>query len=268
MSSKKRSGKAVWIVASAVILTMLLLLTLFITQTAPDRQESIVLPPASGANGGNQEQTEISDSQSEHFVAVSNENVAAVLRTLNRPAAYYQSYKVTVGGSSKQHTKNVNLWINGNLFHAEVTEDGQKQNLITDGVTVHLWYDDGKQPISLELPQGVTPEDLLGLPDLNAYLKISQDTVTESDYRVLEEEQVQCIYVCTQDADSIVSQYWVNLENGLLYQADTKDSDKSVYTVVQTAFDQLSVEDEDFSGRFVLPDGSAPFTAETEALQP
>lgn len=267
MSSKKRSGKAVWIVASAVILTMLLLIVLFITQTAPDRQESIVLPPAS-TNGENQEQTDASDNQNDHFIAVNNENVAAVLRTLTRPTAYYQSYKVTVGGSSKQHTQNVNLWINGNLLHAEVTEDGQKKNLITDGVTVYLWYDDGKQPISLELPQGVTPEDLLGLPDLNAYLKIPQDTVTESDYRVLEENQVQCIYVCTRNTDSTVTQYWVNLENGLLYQADTTDSDESVYAVVQTAFDQLSVEDEVFSGRFVLPDGSAPFTAETEALQP
>lgn len=266
MSSKMRSGKAVWIVAAAVIIAALLLVVLFVTQSASDRQESIVLPAAPGEVQEDPGETGVSDGQNDHFVAVTNDNVASVFQTLSRPAAYSQSYTVTVGSGSNQRTREVSLWSNGALLHAEVADGSQTQTLITDGKEVYLWYGDGTSHISLTLPQGVTAEDVLGLPDFNAYLKISVEDVVTSDYQFLEEPQVQCIYVCLRDETGTVTQHWVNLENGLLYRSDVQEDDALVYSVVQTGFELLAEEDEGFSDRFILPDGTNPFIVKTEEL--
>ena len=269
MSPKMHPGKAVWIVAAAVIVAALILLTLFVTQTSHDRQESIVLPAAPNESAEDAIEGENnSDPQNDSFVVVTNENVATVLQTLNRPTAYHQSYTVTVGSDDKQHTKTVELWVNGSLLHAEVSDGQQRQSLITNGSIVHLWYDDAGPYISLELAQGTTAEDVLGLPDFGAYLELSSDAVTEADYLLLEEPQVQCIYVCTQEENGVMSHYWVNLDNGLLYQADVMENSSRVYSILQTGFDHLAVEDESFSDRFILPDGIAPFIEETKTPQP
>lgn len=266
MSFKERPGKAVWIVAAAVIIAAFLLILLFVTQSASVSNESIVLPVAPGETGERPVQSD-SANNNDHFIAVTNENVASVLQTLKRPAAYRQSYDVIVGNENRQRTKNVDLWVKGALLHAEVTDGQLRQTLITDGKEVFLWYDDGGRSVSLELPQGVTAEDLLGLPDFNAYLKISSEDLITSDYRFLEEPQAHCIYVSTEDETQTVCQYWVNLDNGLLYQSDTRENDKTVYSVVQTGFELLAEEDEAFANRFTLPDGTSPFTAGTELPQ-
>ena len=96
---------------------------------------------------------------------------------------------------------------------------------------------------------------------------VDPEQVEDADYLVLEDPQVQCIFLCAEDAHTSV-RYWVNLENGLLYQSDVLERNKQIYTVTQTEYGYLAVEDESFHNRFLLPDGTDPFIAAAEAQQP
>ena len=80
---------------------------------------------------------------------------------------------------------------------------------------------------------------------------------------MLEDPRVQCAYVCTQAGD-VTWRYWVELDSGLLYMTDVLERSTQVYLVRQTYLELLAQEDESFSGRFQLPDGTRPFGAEEE----
>lgn len=270
MPSKKFSSKAVWAVAAAVIVVVALLIVFFISQNPSVEEESIVLPTVQDTP-----QTELNtdpdDTEAEGeqtFFEVSNENVLMALNSLNRPIAYYQTYMLTVGSDDAQTVRTAKLWVNGSFIHAEVSSEQETKCMISDGSTAYLWYADSPDVISVQLEDGLTSEDLLGLPGFIAYLQLSEDSVVDSDYLVLEDPQIQCIYVCAQENADITTRYWVNLENGLLYQADVLENSNQVYTLRQTSFEMLAQEDESFIDRFLLPDGSSPFKAAKAVPQP
>ena len=264
MNSKMRSNKAVWVVATSVVVAALLLIILFVSQANPDRQDSIVLP----AGPTDLPQNEVISDGQDNFIKLTTENVATVLQTMARPTSYYQRYSVSVGSEGKQHTKTVDLWVNHNILRAEITRNQQVQSILTDGNTLYLWYDSTPQYVTLELAKGVSMEDVVGLPDFDAYLHIQQDQIVEADYLLPENSDVQCIYVSIDKGDRVFSRYWVSLENGLLYLSDVVENDDQVYAIRQTAFEQMSAEDDRFSAHFLLPDGQDPFTSEAEELQP
>ena len=270
MPQKKISSKAVWAVSAAVIIVVIFLILMFATQKPATKQESIVLPPVQ------EEQTENSISPSdtpEHnaenqYFEVNNENVLMALQSLNRPAAYHQTYSVTVGSDDQRAVHTVDFWMNGPYIHAEISDDQNIRSIISDGNTAYLWYQHDKTYISVSLTDGLAVEDLMGLPDFDAYLQLQQTDVIDSGYLVLEDPAVQCIYVCTQDEISGTSRYWVNLENGLLYQSDALENSNQIYTIKQTVFEELAMEDESFQDRFQLPDGTKPFIVVREMPQP
>ena len=92
--------------------------------------------------------------------------------------------------------------------------------------------------------------------------------ITDGGYLVLEDPKVQSAYVCCQDELGNTWRYWVNLDNGLLYMADVLEHSTQVYAIRQTYLELLAQEDETFSGRFLLPDGTQPFSEETQTPQP
>ena len=263
MPQKKISSKAVWAVSASVIIVVILLILLFLTQKPAAKQESIVLPsvqeePAENIQSPSDEQDE---SSSQQFFEVSNENVLMALHSLNRPASYHQTYTVTVGSDEQRAFHTVDFWVNGPYIHAEVSDGQNTRSIISDGDTAYLWYQNDEPYISVSLTDGLQTEDLMGLPNFDAYLIIQQEHVVDSGYLTLEDPVVQCIYVCTQDEKTDASRYWVNLENGLLYQADVLENSNQVYSIKQTLFEALATEDESFANRFQLPDGTTPFIA-------
>ncbi len=270
MPPKKLPSKAVWVVSFSVIVVVVLLVLLFLSASPGEAQDSIILPaeqdntPSDSLILPDQEEP----SEDSGFFDVNNDNVLLALQSLDRAGAYHQSYTVTVGSDDIQSVQNVELWINGNYVHAEVSDDSQTKHLISDGETVYIWYNQETHVVSVMLEDGMIVEDLLGLPDLDAYLQVPQDEVVDSGYLVLEDPQVQCIYICMQNDLVDTVRYWVNLENGLLYQSDVLEESDRVYAIHQTFFETLAVEDEIFRDRFVLPDGSVPFTAARTVLQP
>lgn len=270
MSPQKIPSKAVWAVSAAVIVVVVLLILLFITQTPSAGQESIVLPPAQEAPSLESEAPSQEDAEEDDgsYFEVTNDNVVMALQTLNRPAAYHQSYTVTVGSDTVQASRNVDFWVNGQFLHAEISDEHQTRSVISDGNTAYIWYETDDDFVSVSLSSGTTIEDILGLPAFDSYLTLKPDMVVDSDYLVLEDPSVQCIFVCTQDESFGTSRYWINLDNGLLYQSDVLENSNQVYSIRQTFFETLAMEDESFRDRFLLPDGSAPFIAAREMPQP
>ena len=270
MPPKKISGKAVWAVSISVVIIVGLLMVLYLAQNSDDVQDSIVLPTEQEYAPSDvvivPEDQDISSNSS--FYEVTNENVLLALRSLNRPTSYHQTYVVTVGSDDLRAVHHVDLWINGDLLHAETSNDTETRCLISDGTNAYMWYKGEDIPLSLQLQNGQQIEDLLGLPDFDAYLSLSDQSVVDSDYLVLEDPSVQCIYVCAQDDPGSTSRFWVNLENGLLFQADILELSNQVYSVRQSAFEILAAEDEAFADRFLLPDGNAPFSSASRILQP
>lgn len=264
MTPKKISGKTVWAVSLAVALVAVVLILLFASQTPSQQRENITLPTAPVETPMEPEPEE---TPKENFLNVTNENVLTALQSLSRPMSYHQTYTVTVGADEAQ-SENVQIWADGSLLRAEISDLRQTKVIISDGQTAYLWYDGGAAHISIQLEAGMAEEDLLGLPEFDAYLRLEQEQIVDSDYLVLEDPQVQCIYVCTQKENGDTTRHWVSLETGLLYQSDVLENSKQVYKIRQTQYALLAAEDESFANRFVLPDGTDPFTAAEETPQP
>lgn len=266
MNRDRRSYKPFLAVSIAVLLVLVILLAfLFENRHGKDR-DAIVLPepPAESVV-----QEAVEQPSADDFVQVSTDNVRSVLQSMSRPSSYHQSYTVTVGSDETQASRSIKLWVNGSLIHAEIFDGIRTKTILTDGKTAYLWYDGDTEALSVPLDETVSPEDLLGLLSPDYLLSMDPVQILDADFLVLEDpQQVQCIYVCSQDAEFVTSRYWINLDTGLLYKADVLELSKQVYVLKQDSFEQLASEDEAFSDRFLLPDGSAPFSTETETPQP
>lgn len=269
MNPKKIPVTAVWAVSAAVILVVVLLAAFFLGHQTPKEEDAILLPaPPTAGSDTLPEEEALPEAPDETFVALNNDNVVMALQTLHRPAAYHQTYDVSVGVDDAMTLKKVSLWVNGDLLQAEVSDEQQVRTLITDGTTAYMWYNGDEAYISVTLQDHMHVEDLLGLPDFDSYLELRPESVVDSGYLYLEDPQMQCIYVCLQSAENTTVRHWVNLENGLLYQSDVLENSDQVYKIRQTQFEALAVEDETFADCFLLPDGTFPFTAKTRIQQP
>ena len=267
---QNRPKKAAWAVFAAFTAVALLLLLFFLTQNPAGDTEGIVLPSAPDApqQGITAEPGTEADADHNEFLEVTDKNVLSALQSLSHPAAYRQIYRVSIGTDDSAHVYQVMLWIKGSLLHAEILDDTQVRNVISDGMTAYIWYDDNKTAVSVTLENRIGTEDLLGLPDFDSYLTLSQEEVVDSEYLFLEEEQIPCIYVCAQTDSQYSSRYWINLNTGLLFRSDVLENSNRVYEIRQQLYETLALEDETFNDRFLLPDGSDPFTAASKMLQP
>ncbi len=270
MPPQKRSGKAAWAVFAALAAVALLLVLFFLTQKPSGQKDGIVLPePPDTPQQGTISEPGIEDEpNNSQFLEVTNRNVLAALQSLSRPAAYQQIYKVSVGTDDAAYVYQVMLWVKGALLHAEISDGTQVRSVISDGNTAYIWYDNDQSAISVTLEQGMGTEDLLGLPDFDSYLTLSQDEVADSEYLFLEDAQIPCIYVCAQQDSQYSSRYWISLNTGLLFRSDVLENSNRVYEIRQQLYETLALEDETFNDRFLLPDGSDPFTAASKMLQP
>lgn len=266
MDHKPRFTPSILAVFIAVLLVLVILLAFFFQSSYGQKNETIVLPDPPAAPSV---QDAAEEPPADDFVQVSTDNVLSVLEHMSRPSSYHQVYTVTVGADETQAAHVVELWVNGPLVRAEISNGIQTKTLLTDGSMAYLWYEGDLQPLSLTLDESVSMEDLLGLQSYDYLLSIEPEQIQDADFVVLDDpEQIQCIYVCSQDAAYVTSRYWVDLETGLLYKADILELSKQVYALRQDLFELLAEEDEAFSDRFCLPDGEMPFVKETETPQP
>lgn len=265
MDEKPRFSKSILAAAAAVLLALGLLIAFFVDRQSNQNQNTIVLPdpPAAPAVP---EQPEKPPEQS--FLQVTAENIGAILEGLTPPEAYHQIYTIAVGANEAQTTRTVELWVNGGLLRGQVSDGVRTRTVLTDGSRVYMWYDGDAAALEADLPEGVTAEDLLGLPDADLLQSLPQEEIVDADYLVLEDqERVSCVYVCRQESAQTVGRYWVDLDTGLLYKADMLELSQQVYALRQESFESLAAGDQAFQDRFVLPDGVQPFATESKTPQ-
>ena len=257
-------NRSVLIVSIALVLVVALVLILVLVQPQ-GKSEGIILPAAQTETLAESVPNAV---HQDEFLKITTDNVASALRSLERPTHYNQRYEVAVGVNELRSTRTVELWVSNTLIHAEIRSDFSVKSVLTDGQTAWIWYDSEPNPISFSLRNSITTEDLLGIPGFDYLNTLDTLTVLESDYLLLQEPQLQSIYVCARSSEEETNRWWINLDNGLMVRADAQERNQMVYEVRQTYFARLAEGDESFSGRFVLPNGDAPFTASAETQQP
>lgn len=259
MARKPFSNRTGWMAAAAALVVVAVLMAAFFLSQSRTPQDGIVLPQE--PTTGSQTPAAPEETEEEDFAQVTPDNVLTVLReTISKPAAYHQSYTVSVGADDAQSQRSVELWVNWPLVHGEVSDADRTKTILSDGTTAYLWYNSDPNYVTVTLSSAVEVWDLLGLPSYDYVSTMETAVITDADYLVLEDPQVQSVYVCCQEGD-VTWRYWVNLENGLLYMSDVLERSTQVYLVRQTYLELLAQEDETFSGRFLLPDGTDPFEA-------
>ncbi len=262
MDPKSPISKPILAAAAAVLLALGLLIAFCVDRQSNQGQDAIVLPEPPAAPAV-QEQPAPPPEQG--FLQVTADNVTAILQDLTPPEAYHQIYTVAVGADETQTVRTVELWVNGRLLRAQVTDGVRTRSVLSDGGRAYVWYDGDRAALETDLLEGVTPQDLLGLPDTDLLQSASEADIVDADYLVLEEQgQVRCVYVCLQTAAQTVNRCWIDLDSGLLYKADVLEQSQQVYALRQDAFEALAPGDQAFHDRFTLPDGTQPFAPAPE----
>lgn len=252
---EKKNNRSILVVAMALIVVVAVFVTVFLMHPA-EQKEEILLPSAQLNRLPDQRPY---TSTASDFLELNIENAIEVLKSLNRLQFYHQSYRVSLLNGVLAAERDVEIWYNNGLIHAEVKLPYQLKSVLTDGTTLWIWYDTDLQPVQLTLDSSITMEDVLGLPGFDYLQTLSQATVVDAGYELLDESR-RCVFVCTQ-LGKRAERYWIDMETGLLYQHDILEDSQQIYTVTQRAFDRLAPGDEAYAGRFCLPDGTEPFTA-------
>lgn len=272
MKQQPKWNRSAWTGLIAVLLVVGLLLTFFLLQQSRPQEEKIVLPTGPYQPAGQPGPEKAPETS---FLEVTPSNVLSVLQIMGRPASYHQIYTITTGGDDAQSGCTVELWCNNELLHAELFDGRRTKTILTDGQSAYLWYHGDENVAAIKLDYSATTDELLGLPTYENLSLLEPEEIIDASFSVLEDPQVQCIYVVnqelpqgTEDVQPVVKRYWIDVETGLLFKADVLENSRQVYSIVQERYELLAEEDETFQDRFLLPDGTNPFTAAAEMPQP
>ncbi len=250
-----RSATSVWTFV-LVGLTLVILIALFaLSQRSTD--STILLPDemqdAAPVNPGKVTDEDL-------FVQVSADNVLSVIETLHRPAAYHQTSTLVLNAEDAQLIRQADVWINGAFMRADISDPFQTVSYLTDGTVAYIWYHDDNDPVCIPLDGTMSCDDMIGLLTYETLLETDPAELFYAEHTVLHDPYVQCVYVSTVNENS-ETRYWVDLNTGLLYMAEVTENGEQIYYIVQDTLELLAEDDAAFDDWFVLPDGTAPFTA-------
>ena len=254
----KRTNAAV-LILSAVLLVVLLITFVSVQSVKSAQQQGITLPGVQS-----QQDAVLQPASGAEFAEITPQNVQQVIeKSLARPVFYYQLFTVTLQEGGRSGTQQIELWRQGELLEAVITQNSTARHLLTDGQTLYIWYNGNEAPAMLTPDETITADELLGLPTYESLLALPKANIRAAELITLpEQDDAPCLYVsCLQDGST--QDYWVRLDNGLLCKQVLYSGDDAVYTAEQRVFTLLSTSDESLDDLFMLPDGTKPFaTAE------
>ena len=241
-----KKPKTAYVVTGVSIL--LILVVLILAQGGLRHSGNIVLPmeqadtEGSGSGSGSEELG---------VVQITPDTVQPAINTLSRPATYSRTQTVETfwsGGSGKSVSL-VSVSAGRTRVDTQLP-DGSTRHMLVIGSSAAVWYDDETEWTVLTAEQFnadvaqrmLTYETVRDLP---------VSDIAQANYQEL--DGVSCIYVSTrEDEDGHASSYWVNVNNGLLKQAERYCDGELIYRF--TAEDtNLEAPEEDM---FLLPDGT------------
>lgn len=241
-----KKPKTAYVVTGVSIL--LILVVLILAKGGLRHSGNIVLPmeqadtEGSGSGSGSEELG---------VVQITPDTVQPAINTLSRPATYSRTQTVETfwsGGSGKSVSL-VSVSAGRTRVDTQLP-DGSTRHMLVIGSSAAVWYDDETEWTVLTAEQFnadvaqrmLTYETVRDLP---------VSDIAQANYQEL--DGVSCIYVSTrEDEDGYASSYWVNVNNGLLKQAERYCDGELIYRF--TAEDtNLEAPEEDM---FLLPDGT------------
>ena len=276
MNGKKTISKSMIAVVLAFLSVLLIVVAAWQCKPNEDRAE-ILLPDQPSDHGNtiseqtpdNSDTAEVERPNDQPLLQVTSENVASALRALERPSYYHQLYSVQVGSGESTVESTVELWVSAEAIHAQVVSAHHTKYILCGNDGIYIWYSSDEEPVHLENSQDISFEDILGLPAFDYIQTIEDAVVIDAEYLILEEDTsgTACIFLSLLDREGAQLRYWIDLETGLLYEADCMAGDEQIYLVKQEQFDRLVSGDETFSDKFMLPDGSTVLIDETQRQQ-
>lgn len=251
-NNKGRIPTLLILVAVALLVVFLISLAVFL-DAKKNAGPGITLPEAGAHLPENGDRTE-----NFSLVELTPENVGKVVRNMSRPEAYHQTLIKTVGGKARHTTE---IWYCGGVWKIISTENGQTRYILTDGKTAYLWYrGETWRQEKIPLTQGMTADDLSGIPTYESIAQLSPRDIQEAGYQTLSDmEDAPCLYLSFQNASGVLQTWWVDLSTGLLCRGSGVLNDEPAYALQQTGLDILPVNDAALLSQLRLPDGSAPF---------
>ena len=257
MNREQQGNKGIFIASAAVILVLVFLLVVFTSTSTSGSPNGIILPDPAQRHPDAETPPQSSAGE---YVQVTNENVLQILKTIHRETAYYQVCSVKVGSDEFASYRVVSLWVNGSLLHAEITDGNRTKSVLTDGQTIYLWYAGDTEPAVVQRSEGVTLDDLLGMLTYESLIARTASDILAAEY-LQDFADVPCIYVECMEREDLTGRYWIDVNSGLLYQAEVTSFGEQMYAMKQNDLKLLASDDALFSGKFLLPDGTRPFTA-------
>ncbi len=247
---RKRTAKLVTVLVMAVL--VLLFGVMILSDTLKSRRGTGIVLPDAGAVATAGGSGESGDPEPELYreVSVTPENVGRVIATLSRPAAYTLSAQITYSHAGASASAQVIRAVReGAESVTWVRPDGESRILRSGGL-LYAWEEGRDVLIS---PDGAMPADAAaGMPEYETAAGGTDVHVTQAGYTLY--EGFSCIFFVAEDDSGLVSEYYVDIDTGLLVRSENRLNGETVY-VMQT----LSIEQaEPDPALFRLPDGTVP----------
>lgn len=257
MDKKTRSRQTLIVALALAAAVLLLLFGAFLISRRSNRNEQIHLPdPPAPA-----EQPVIPEAQGSELMQISSGNALDVLKSLSRPSSYHRTAEIQILSDAGQTTQTVEMWVNQDLVRADIITAFDNKHILTDGKTLYLWYD-GEESIELTASEGMSVEDLAGIPDYESILGFPIRSLLDAKLVQMDQnEGTGTVYVSAAQSD-VTLNYWISLDTGLLFKQEMLQDDQQIYALDQVSLEILADGDDAFLHVFCLPDGSEPFTAE------
>lgn len=237
---KKRKVSLLLPVVGAIMLVILTAVVLVLA--SPEDTPSVLLPAA-------EEESEPADSAAEgaDVLAVTNDNVQAVIATLARAGSYSRVITAETFWEGGSATAEFSVWAHGDSLRVETQQGERKKNMILTAGECWIWYgDDSAGSYHGTGENSIRDMDeWLGLPTYEDVLEIPVGEIRDSGY--CEHAGDACIYVVYASGEmNYVNHVYVSVTTGLVMGAEIYDGDTLVYRMTSTLPELSTPADELF----------------------
>ncbi len=242
-------------VATTLLLVVLLVSFYFTSRSYLDDVGTITLPDENG--GISVGPGDVGDNGPlVDGVEVTPGNVQNVIRTLRRPDQYTFAATATSSYYNAKATRHVTGTVKEQRRLLQVADGSGTKKILLNGDSYYVWWGNASNPQRLARGHTRFDEDA-GIPTYEDVLALAPADITDAGYA--QKDGVACIYVTAQNridnalggSAASTDTYYIAVESGLLYAAESRCSGLTSYTMQLTDWEKQDVADDVFQ----LPNG-------------
>lgn len=241
--------KNLFTIAVIAMIAVTAIITVLIITLGGEETASVILPSAHAAQE-NVSALPDGDDTPQGVVAITPQNVQAVIASLERSTDYFVQMTTLLTASNGTRETLVSMWVKGDMTRTIVTGTDTVKNILTDGNEYWIWYSDDAGSVfhgKAESRSAALAEALNGLPDYTAVLALDPGDITEAGY--VQQDGGSCIRAAVSGNDGSVSEYLISVADGLLAGYTRYENGAEVFSL-RNEYTQLSPTDDSM---FKLP---------------